>query len=122
MGDISERESTLSTQPTGGTTGGNADSYTGTDTTYQTLATWTVGASNIGVLKEVAFTIDSNGHAQYQLTIDGTTFFTDWQPDADVALPFPNNVISSSGTVLLEVKSDDGTSITVYGSITGGEL
>lgn len=96
------------------------DSYTGTATTYQTLAEWTVTSGHYGVLREVSMTHDT--HAQYKLVIDGVTQFEDEIPILSVTLPFPPNKLSAGAVVTLYVKSDDGTSIDVSGSITGKEV
>ena len=120
MGDIAETDSTQSVNSLGGNTKVNAGSYTGLDSTYQTLASWTITSGKTGILKEVAFTVDST--SLFQLDIDGTNLFTDFSPNADCSISFPNTQLSSGSIITLSVKSDGATTITVYGFISGGEV
>jgi len=96
------------------------DTFSGADLTYQTLVSWTVGAGKTGVLKEIAFTRDSNGKADFKITI-GAVVITDFNPSANVCLPFSPNELAAGTVVKIEVKSTDGSTITVDGSITGDE-
>lgn len=93
--------------------------YSGTDTTYQTLASWTIAAGNYGYLREISFTADSL--ARYQLTIGGVQLFTDLQLISPLSLPFPPNKYTAGTVILLEVKSAGGA-IEVNGFITGKEV
>jgi len=99
--------------------------YSGTDTTYQTLVSWTVAAGKGGMLKEVAMTCKdatSFDKARFRLTIAGEVQFEDKQIDTGASFPFPPNRLLEGEQVLLEVKSSDGTSITASGSIAGKEV
>lgn len=98
------------------------ETFTGSSSSYQTLASWTVTTNKRGILTEVAFTRDTSGVAQYKLTIAGETQFEDFAPERDVALPLHGVRLEEGQVVLLQVKSDGATSITVNGSITGGEI
>lgn len=96
------------------------DSYTGADLAYQTLVSWTVGAGTTGILREVAFTRDSGGKADFKVTI-GAVVITDFNPKAHVDLPFSPNELVAGTVVKIEVKSSDGSTINVDGNITGDE-
>ncbi|MDD5778494.1 MAG: hypothetical protein PHU95_03505 [Candidatus Thermoplasmatota archaeon] len=93
--------------------------YTGNDAGWQTLVEWTV-PDGTGVLREVAFTLDGAGAAVYRLEAAGVELFTDFTPERDVNLPFPNVRLPEGAVVTLQVHSDGVTNITVNGSITGG--
>jgi hypothetical protein len=95
------------------------DYYTGSDTTYQTLVSWTVSAGYYGVLQEIAVTATAN--ARYRVTISGVEQFADKKIVSSVGLPVPANKITAGATVLVEVKSASG-SIEVNGTITGKEV
>lgn len=99
--------------------------YSGADTAYQTLVSWTVSTGKEGVLEEVAFTCKdptSFDKARFRLTIAGEVQFEDKQIDTGASFPFPPNRLLEGEQVLLEVKSSDGTSITAMGSISGKEV
>ncbi len=93
--------------------------YSGSATTYQTLASWTITSGYYGVLNEIAFTSDTN--ALFKLTIAGTEQFTDKKVVAPPSFPLPANKITAGEVILLEVKST-GVAIEVNGSITGKEV
>jgi len=94
--------------------------YSGTDTTYQELVSWTVPTNYYGVLREVSMTSDP--HAQFKLEIGGVTQFEGMTIEAPLAIPYPPNKLPAGTVVRLSVRSDDGTSITVNGSISAKEV
>jgi len=99
------------------------DRYTGIDTDYKTVVSWTVSTAKRGDLKEVSMITDNYSKTHFKLTIAGKEQFKDKLIQAPLSLPFPENrAILAGQTVLLECKSTDGTSITVDGSITGCEF
>lgn len=98
------------------------DRYSGTDTTYKTVVSWTVSAGKVGNLKEVSMISDTFAKTHFKLTIAGVEQFADKLIQASLSLPFPDNRLSPGDVVLLECKSTDGTSIIVDGSITGREV
>ena len=97
------------------------DRYTGTDTSYQTVVSWTVTTGKTGELKEVSMITDQYAKTQFKLTVAGVEQFEDKVITAPLTLPFTENKLLSGSEVLLEAKSTDGTSINTDGSITGRE-
>lgn len=112
--------------------------YTGTDTTYQVLTRWIVGEHwgdlfNIkrGNLHRVRAACSASGdydHAQLRLSINKPllrriTLFEDKKIFSATPFQFPDNRLEAMDEVKLEVKSDDGTSISgVDGIICGREI
>lgn len=108
--------------PTTEVAAGNIGRYTGTDTAYQTLATWTVAAGKAGELKEILILSDNYAKTSIQITIAGTVFKTAWIMQNAMPLIFEDLKLAAAAVVLVEVKSTDGTSITVDGAIVGKEI
>jgi len=104
-----------------GTPIAKVDRYSGGDTTYKTVVSWTVSEGKIGTLKEVSMVTDNYSKTHFRLTIAGVKQFEDKIIQAPLTLPFPENDLEAGSEVVLECKSTDGTSITVDGSITGRE-
>jgi hypothetical protein len=104
-----------------GTSIAKLDRYTGTDTSYKTVVSWTVSTGKLGELKEVSMLSDTYAKTQFKLTIAGVEQFKDKVIQASLTLPFAENKLSAGDIVLLEAQSTDGTSITVDGSISGRE-
>ena len=96
--------------------------YSGSATTYQTVASWTVGASKAGLLASVELETDDYDKTLWQLTIAGVVQFTDAAPQGPLDLTFPNVNLDAADVVLLEAKSSDGTAIVADGVITGKEV
>jgi len=97
------------------------DRYSGADTEYQTVVSWTVSDSKFGILKEISMVSDTYSSTYFRLTIGGEVKFEDKQIQATLTLPYPDLVLAPGQQVLLEAKSD-GTSIIVDGSISGAEV
>ena len=108
--------------PTTEAAAGNIDRYVGTDTTYQTLASWTVAALKTGELKEILILSDNYAKTILQITIAGTVFKADWTKQNAMPLIFEDLKLAAAAVVLVEVKSSDGTSITVDCAIVGKEV
>ena len=99
------------------------DRYSGTDTTYKTVVSWTVTAGKTGELKEVSMMSDTYAATHFKLTIAGEEQFKDKIIGAPLTLPFPQNELEAGDIVILEVKrTGAGAAITVDGSITGREI
>jgi hypothetical protein len=98
------------------------DRYSGVDTDYQEVCSWTVTASKTGILKEVSMTSDELDKTYFKLEIGGSTIFEDVMIGQAIALPFPDLALDGDDEVKLSAKSSDGTNITVDGSITGKEV
>jgi hypothetical protein len=98
------------------------DRYSGSDTTYQTVVSWTVSLGKKGWLQEVSMITDNFEKTQFRLKIADEMLFEDKQIQSSLTLPFPWNELEEGSVVLLECKSTDGTAIVVDGSITGREV
>ncbi len=106
------------------------DRYSGTDTDYQKVVEWEIGkvwGLPRGDLREVSIVCETAavyGHAVFKLTIRGANMFEGKKTSSNLSFPFPSNdqlKLAKEDRVTIWVKSDDGTSITVDGSITGRE-
>lgn len=101
---------------------GDAGNYSGTDTTYQTVATWTITANKVGELKEILVISDDYDHTLVRITIAGTVWETDWSPTSSMPIIFEDLKLDTEATVLVEAKSSDGTAIDVDALIVGKEI
>jgi len=101
---------------------GDADKYSGTDTTYQTVATWTVGASKVGELKEIIILSDDYAHTLVQITVGTVTWCTGWTPQGAMPIIFEDLKLAAASIVKVEAKSSDGTAIVVDAIIVGKEI
>lgn len=102
-----------------------AGRYSGTDTGYKTLASWTCGkvwGGKRSELHQIRIVCTDYAHPRFRLNVKKTLMFEDQKLEAALVIPFPkNDVLRMDDEILLEVKSDDGTSITCFGIITGSE-
>ncbi len=99
-----------------------AGRYSGASTDFQDLVAWTVSSDKIGDLHEISWISDNDEKTRFQLTIAGVDQeIPDEQIDSPLTLPFRMNSLAPSSAVTLKVKSSDGTTINVSGSITGTE-
>jgi hypothetical protein len=105
-----------------GTPVAKVDRYSGSDTTYQTVVSWTVSSRKRGWLQEVSMITNNFEKTQFRLKVAGETLFEDKQIQSSLTLPFPWNELDEGSVVLLECRSTDGTTILVDGSITGREF
>lgn len=95
---------------------------TTTSTSYQTLASWTVTAAKAGILRQLELAASDYDHALFQASVGGDVKETDWElPDAWTGY-FAEARLEASTVVLLEGKSDDGTSVDLWGVIEGKEV
>lgn len=95
---------------------------TTTSTLYQTLATWTVTATKSGMLRGLELAASDYDHALFQVSVGGTVLETDWVlPDAWTGF-FADARLEAETVVLLDGKSDDGTSVDLWGVIEGKEV
>lgn len=99
--------------------------YSGSDTSYQTVVSWTVGQvweRDHGRLDEVSMNSDTYLKTLFRFTVEGKILFKDLQLQSDLTLPFrPPNELRRGEYVKLECKSSDGTAIIVTSTITGRE-
>jgi len=98
------------------------DRYSGGATGYQPLVSWTVSAGKTGYLRQVSMVTDTYAKTHFRLTIAGSEKFADRLLQAPLTLTYPDLRLKAGATVLLEVKSTDGTAITVDGEIAGKEV
>lgn len=100
----------------------NLNRYSGNDTDWQTLVTWTVSSGKVGDLHEISVTSDNDAKTRFKLTIAGTDMAI---PDEEISTPFTltwrRNEIAAAAVVIMQVKSSDGTTIAVDGILTGTE-
>ncbi|MCC7573157.1 MAG: hypothetical protein KO464_07180 [Candidatus Methanofastidiosum sp.] len=98
------------------------DQVTTTSLTYVTIVSWTPATGHKGYLEEIAVQSADFTKVQVQVTVNDTVVFTDKTPLSGVSAPFRGLLIEEAKDVKIEVKSSDGTSITVAGSIVGREI
>ncbi len=100
---------------------GNVGRYSGSATTYQTVASWTVTTGKTGVLKEIILLSDDYDHTVFQITVGSITFSTAWTVQGAIPLIFDDLRLAAGSIVKVEAKSDDGTAIVVDAVITAKE-
>lgn len=96
--------------------------YSGSATTYQIVASWTVATGKTGILATVELETNSYAKTLWQLTIAGVVAFTGAAPQGPLDLSFPNVNLAAGAVILLEARSSDGTAIVADGVITGKEV
>jgi len=109
-------------QPATEVPAGDVGRYSGTSTSYQSVASWTVATDKQGKLKEVALRSSNYAKTLWKLVIGATTFMTDVTVGGALTLPFSDLSLAAGDTVTLSAKSSDGTTITADGAIAGEEL
>ena len=112
----------VATTSTTGTPLVRIDRYSGADTDWQTLLTWTVSAGKTGDLHEIALTSSNDSKTRYRITIAGTDqAIPDKTGTSPLTMAWRGNSLAAGSVVLVEVKSTDGTGITGDGTMTGAE-
>jgi hypothetical protein len=101
---------------------GGVGRYTGIDTDYQEVVSWTVAADKLGELKEITILSSNYAKTNLQITVGGVTFATNWIVQAAMPLIFEDLKLAAGAIVKVEAKSTDGTSITVDAVITAKEI
>jgi len=101
---------------------GGPGRYSGTATTYQTVAIWTVTADKLGELKEITILSSNYAKTVVQVTIGSVVWATNWTVQAAMPLIFEDLKLAAGSVVKVEAKSSDGTSITVDAVITAKEI
>ena len=101
---------------------GDIGVYTGTSTSYQEVASWTVAAGKVGELKEIIILSNSYAKTLCKVTVGSVVYATDWAPQACIPLIFEDLRLAEAIVVKVETKSSDGTSITVDAVIVGKEV
>lgn len=104
---------------------GIVDRYSGSDTSYQKVVSWTVGQvweKNHGRLDEVSMNSDDYSKTRFRLTVEGKIFFKDLHLQSELTLPFRSpNELRRGEEIKIEAKSSDGTAIVVTATITARE-
>ncbi len=109
-------------QPADEAAAGDIGNYSGSDTTYQPLATWTVDPEKTGELKEILIISDDYAHTLVKITIDDEVFETDWSPTSAMPIIFEDLRLAGSAVVKLEAKSSEVIAIDVDAIIVGKEV
>ena len=100
---------------------GIVNRYSGADTSYQVLCTWTVSALKTGQLVEVSMVVDVFASALWKLDIGTVSVMLDDAIQTALTLPFANLSLAEGTVITLSVKST-GAAIVADGSITGKEI
>jgi hypothetical protein len=101
---------------------GKVGRYTGTATTYQTVASWTVATGKVGELKEILCLSDDYDHTYLQITVGAVVYATNWIATSALPIIFEDLKLEAATVVKVEAKSTDGTSIIVDAAIVGKEI
>lgn len=97
--------------------------YTGTDKTWKTLLSWMIPQERTGDLHEIALLSDNDTKTRFRIVIAGRDqdIPLDRQTSTPLKFPWRGTVLPGGSYVIIEVRSTDGTSITVDGMLTGSE-
>ncbi len=109
-------------QPSNEAAAGDTGTYTGTSTSYQTVASWTVATGKGGVLVEILVLSNTYAKTRMQITIGDVVYCTDFTPQGAMPIIFETLKLAAGKIVKVEAKSSDGTSITVDAVIAGREV
>ena len=109
-------------QPADEAAAGDIHHYSGSDTEYQLLATWTVNPEKTGELKEILIISDDYEHTLVKITIDDEVFENDWSPTSSMPIIFEDLRLAGGIVVKLEVKASEVTAINVDAIIIGKEV
>ena len=101
---------------------GDIGTYSGTDQTYQAVASWTVDTDKVGELKEITILSSLYAKTQLKITIFDTVWETEWSPQSVMPLIFEDLRGEAGAVTKVEAQSTDGTSITVDAVIVGKEV
>ncbi len=94
-----------------------------TDTDWEVLVRWDIPSGVTGDLGEISVMSDNDAKTRYRVTIAGEDQNV---PDREISTPVRipwagGNVLAGGSAVVVEVRSTDGTSVTVDALITGTE-
>lgn len=95
---------------------------TTTSTDYQALIDYTVPALTNFIMYGIEFYASPIAHALFRLTIGGDEKWADKDIPLAMNMYFAAARLKAATQVLLEVKSDDTTSIDVWGHLEGKEV
>lgn len=109
-------------EPANEVAAGAAGRYSGSDTSYQEVASWTVSTGKVGELKEITILSNEYDYTHFQITIGSTVYKTDWLVQAAMPLIFEDLKLAAGTEVKVECKSTDGEAIVVDAVIVGKEI
>ncbi len=109
-------------QPTVQAPAGAAGTYSGTSTSYQTVASWTVTTGKTGQLVEILWVSSNYAKTKIKITIGSVTYCNDFAPQAALPLIFETLQLAAGTVVKVSAESSDGTAIVVDAVITGMEI
>ncbi len=92
------------------------------DQTYQTLASWTVTAAKNGILYGIELYASAFSKAHFRLTIGGVQKWANVEWPTGLNIHFAESRLAAATVVLVEGKSNDGTSVDLWGHIEGKEV
>jgi hypothetical protein len=101
---------------------GDTGKYSGSATTYQEVASWTIATAKVGELKEILILSDDYDHTEIKITVGAVTWCTDWAPQGAMPIIFEDLKLAAASVVKVETKSDDGTAIEVDAIIVAKEI
>jgi hypothetical protein len=95
--------------------------YAGADGDFRELLSWNIQEGYVGDLHEISLLSDNDAKTRFKLTIAGVDMQlpTDRTLATPITMPWRDTKLPGPASVLLEVKSTDGTTINVDGMITG---
>lgn len=101
---------------------GALTSTTTTSQTYVAASEWEVSADKVGELKEILIISSNYAKTLVRIIIAGTTLKNNWAPQAAMPLIFEDLKLKAAACVTIQIRSSDGTSITVDVAIVGKEI
>jgi len=97
------------------------DRWTGTDQEWRVLVRWDIPVGFYGDLHEISIQSSNDEKTRYRIVLANLdqNIPTDRQLTTPVTMPWRRSVLPGGSSVLVEVRTTDGTSINVDGLITG---
>ena len=97
--------------------------YEGTDTEWRPLLRWAIPPDRTGDLHEIAVLSNNDEKTRLRLVFAGADQGVpeDRQTSSPLSLPWRGTVLPPNSSIVVEVRSTDGTSIIVDATLTGTE-
>lgn len=98
--------------------------YSGSDTSYKTVAVWKIGQIwelDHGRLHRICLESSNYTITRFRLTVLGKVLFKDMELVGALTLTFPDNELPRGEEVKIETKSSTGAAIAVTAAVTGSE-
>jgi len=95
--------------------------YVGSDLDYRELVRWDIPIGFTGDLHEISLVSNDDAHTRYRIFIGNQkqNVPEDRQTSTPLTLPWDRGIILGGTSCWVEVRSTDGTEITVDGTMTG---